>query len=919
MMDSLPAHDGRPLWLRLLLVVLPLAGGVPLLLARTGFVGQTIGVALIGIAIYGLWPQLLLLARQRLGDSEQSRLLRWLPVIAIVGVAAALLAPALLGMMPQSQDHPVHLTRAWHFVSEMLAKGRLSGWSDLWFAGWPAGEDYPPGADYWIASLYLITFGALGWETTYGLAFLAMFAFAGVSVYAFGRTYFGRGAGLIAALFLLLDRGQYREGGWSYTVWWGVWPQILATAFVFLSLAALDRVIVRARARDFALGAFLVGMAVLSHPVAVIYYGLAVPIYFIARCLGREQPAGQVLARGIAVFVLGALLAAFWILPFSAKGAWMAKYGDLWQSLAAMADGLWKGTLFENVTPPLVWLGVIGGVLAAWRRSSAGIFLAIYAALTLFISSSTAFQELNLLGLSPSFGQVQFQRLAIPAKVCLFLLAGYSLQQLFTGNSTASAESARFNWKRYGLACLLILVASPFVVPLGRVWGKTYGGDLGRPKTRKDIPQWHDYQAFLRWSKELRQNEKEFYRMAYVRPYNDHFFAAAPVFNQTPAYKVGFTPCTNFIHKPDTADAELYRVLSVKYVVSLGQPGGRDLELVQRFGQIFVHRFKGYQPTRFTLEGGGEAEVLQFDPERIRLKVKNAASGSRLILHVANYPNWRATQDGERLEIETGSLGKHNIFISVPARDGTIEFTYGWPAINAIGATLSWIALAFLALFGVCRYRPHLAEQLKRRFSPWAERAQRHGVVLTCALLVIGPGGLFLSKKLAGKGQQGDTQLERSLVDRLESASVWIERNGAKEACRWQRGRWQCSDRSWNYVGPVSYRLDDQFRRCAWAHPVEGAKLIIEFSNVQLKRAVVGYHGVLDQAVQGFPGGAPVTLAIEVGDQLRQQFSSPNRKGWNRWSVDTAALIGKAGKVRLTISTDRAAGRHYCFDLAVER
>jgi hypothetical protein len=37
-----------------------------------------------------------------------------------------------------------------------------------------------------------------------------------------------------AAVFFLLDRGQYREGGWNYTIWWGVWPQVLSTGFTFL-------------------------------------------------------------------------------------------------------------------------------------------------------------------------------------------------------------------------------------------------------------------------------------------------------------------------------------------------------------------------------------------------------------------------------------------------------------------------------------------------------------------------------------------------------------------------------------------------------------------------------------------------------------------------------------------------------------
>ncbi|MFH1131477.1 MAG: hypothetical protein V1754_09085 [Pseudomonadota bacterium] len=904
-------QDPRPIWLRVLLVVLPTAIALLFLLTNFGYIWQILGFAFLGIALYSLIPQV----TQSLTWQKQILERRWvqqfvLPLILFI-VAAGILSPLLIGLMPQSQDHPVHLTRAWHFVTEILAKGQLSGWSDFWFAGWPAGEDYPPGGDYWISSVYLATFGLLGWEASYALAFLALYAFSAIAVYAFGKIYWGRTAGFLAALFFLLDRGIYREGGWTYSVWWGVWPQTLATAYAFFCFATLDRVIERGRPRDFAISALLAGLSIITHPICVIYYGLGIPIFLVARILSKDEKSGKVIARILGVFALGGALAAFWILPFSAKSAWMAKYGELWKSVPSMISGLWQGNIFGNVTPPVVWLGVMGAALAAWRRNFAGIFATIFACVLLFLSSSTAFQELDLMKISSSFGQIQFQRLSIPTKILFFLLAGYALQVAFT-----AAQKREFRWRNYALGCVMLVAIAPFMEPALTQWASPYGGDIGHPKTRKNIPQWEGYKEFLTWSKDLRTKEKEFYRIAYVGSYNDHFFAAAPVYNKTPAYKAGFTPCTNFIHKPDIEDHDLFRRLSVKYVVSLGAHGGTDLVHEKRFGQINVYRFSGYSPQRYTLEGPGQVTVEEFETEKIRLRLSETGKLSRLFLHVANYPNWRAWQNGKKVPIETGALSKHEIFISVPAQDGILEFKYTWPAINIIGTIFSWIALGIFGLMIACRFRPNLATVLKTRLLPIGKWAERFGLLIGLAILLV----VVLGSALKSSIKKPDPLLKDSLVEKIDRAQVEMLSGNSATPCRWERsGRWQCSDKTWNYVGPVSHRIDGQFRRCLWAHPAQGEKLRIKFPGITLGHAIVGHHGLLDQAVQSFQGGAPVTLEVAINGENPNTFVRHNSQAWELWQVDTAAMAGRVAELSFTVSTTNAAGRHYCIDAAVKK
>jgi hypothetical protein len=558
------------------------------------------------------------------------RLRRAFPYLVLGLVCTFLLWPCLVGLMPVSHDHPVHLTRAWHFVTQNLAEGRLSGWSDLWLAGWPSGEDYPPGSDWWIAGFFLGTFGMLGWEASYAIAFFAMYAVTAIAFFVFGRAYFGRAAGLLAGLFFLLDRGAYREGGWTFTVEWGVWPQVLSLAFTLLSLAVLDKVVRQARPRDFALCAAFTAFALLSHPVALLLFALGLPVYVAVRGLGLDEDPGRVIVRSLGAIALGGTIAAFWLLPFSAKADWMVSHGRLWKSVEEMAAGIWSGAVFGNVAPVLVWLGVLGAAVAVLRRHWAGIFLAVLMAGLLFLASSTAFVELDLLDLSQAFGQVTYKRLALPIKACLFLLAGFTLQVLF---SRASGNRPAFSWRRYAIVGLVSLAAAPFVPAMVRSWNRDNGEGLGQLLTQQDIPYWEDYRQFLRWSADLEKRESDFYRIAYVAPRHDHFFLGAPVYNGTPLYKTGFTPAVMFKHRPEATDRDLLEHLSVKWIVSLQDLSEESYRFERRFGVITVYRFQDYDPQRYTLQGPGRVEVLAFEPadEEIRLRVSGADASSKLI------------------------------------------------------------------------------------------------------------------------------------------------------------------------------------------------------------------------------------------------------------------------------------------------
>ncbi|MBZ5712772.1 hypothetical protein [Nannocystis pusilla] len=230
------------------------------------------------------------------------RSLRAWPFVLVTALGLGLLWPVPAGVMPLSADHTVHLTRAWLY-GQQLASGHLVGWSPTWFFGFPLGELYPPLGDLLVIAVRVVTLGLLEWSQAYALAFTLVFLLQGWALLRCGRALgLGPLAGLVAAALALLDAGAYREGGWVYTVTYGVWPQALATSLAWLALAELA---LAARVREgmspgthhrhLALAALAAAGALLAHPMSLPMLALAAPLWLITvglRGAGRaESPA----------------------------------------------------------------------------------------------------------------------------------------------------------------------------------------------------------------------------------------------------------------------------------------------------------------------------------------------------------------------------------------------------------------------------------------------------------------------------------------------------------------------------------------------------------------------------------------------------------------------------------------------------
>jgi hypothetical protein len=150
--------------------------------------------------------------------------------------------------------------------------------------------------------------------------------------------------------------------------------------------------------------------------------------------------------------------------------------------------------------------------------------------------------------------------------------------------------------------------------------------------------------------------------------------------------------------------------------VSLAEwPKRPDLQLVRRFGDVWVYSVEAGKAPPVSIEGPGKVEVLAFEDERVAVRVTGAGPGSTIDYPIAYFYPWRAYRDGRELPISMHGVlpGVRKILMSVEARDGVTELKYvrpPWERAANWASLLGWIACVGFA--GVMLVR-RLAARLK--------------------------------------------------------------------------------------------------------------------------------------------------------------------------------------------------------------
>jgi hypothetical protein len=880
------------------------------------------------------------------------------PLLLLLGLVL-LYHPLLAGRMPWQADHTVHQWKAWLLSEQLLPSGRLMGWTHQSGAGYPAEVLYPPLGDLWMATVRYATFKALSWEATYALGFFGVLAFCTGAFYHLGRRLFGPVAGLAAALFVLTDMGGFREGGYIFTVRYGVWPLQLGITLGFLALLKFHDLLRTPGWRHLLRCGLVLGAALLAHPVTLIFFLVALPLYALLRWLRSGPESTPMVGKALAGVALGVGLAAFWLLPFFGKAsAFSAHVTNQWKSIADIADGVIAANLWRNAWSWPLILGGLGGVVALRERRPVATYLFALSALFLVAGSLTTYNELGVANWIASARFVQFQRFVIFVKLAWFLLAGYLLQRVLCGIPPAAEDAMpadaaareaprggvdapeRSVWRRAGVLITVCLLAAPFVLPVTWKLMESRVLPVG-PLTSVKGTFLRDFRALLgRVCRARKDPGAGFFRLGYLSGFNDHEMAGGATYCDVPEVKLSFIPSETFKYRAYLSPAavprskEDYRALNVRFLLVNGtRPAPSWARQVARRGRLALYEVPDYRPERYSVlrriapKGGGSRYErvdpatlglkTRFTDEEISIRARDVPPDHFLVLHVAHFANWRARRGGTELKIRAydGLAPKVKGLMMVPLKAGVTRFSYESLWVDHLSRLLSVATVLLMIFIAVARRRPRLAEPVVERLAPWVKRLRRParwaalGAVVLAALLLLAKGVGVVSR------QPGP----RSLTHELSDANVSVRlRNGRVKQCTtFQMGRWICGKgRRW--VGPVAEEWNLLNRFGLWAHPDEHGTLVISFPRQKLGRALEIHYGVL----QSGGVGAPVTLDVFLGDKAVGQVRWPRTRGRPGWAgrpltIDTRAQKGRRVTVRFEVSTTHIGGRHFAFDARI--
>ncbi len=870
--------------------------------------------------------------------------------LVLIGLTLVLYHPLLQGFMPLSGDHTVHQYKAYITAEHMIPSGRLMGWSMFSGAGYPAGQLYPILGELWVSLIRYATFKSLSWEATYAIAFLGVLLFLHLAPYYIGRKLYGPVAGLLFGLFVMTDMGGFREGGFIFTIYYGVWPLAVGVTF---SLLALERLInLKDGLKGMVSYSLMVMFALLSHPISLIFLFIAVPVYAFYMHFRHNKPG--LWFKGFAGAALGAGLAAFWFLPYLMLASdFSASVSNLWKPLPEAARAFVSGGFYEGAWPWALVTGTLG--LIAWvaDRRPAGVFLAALAAILVTAASLTVYGGTGVENWLGPIRHMQFQRFVIFIKMLLFLAGGALVQRLFIGigpgkDGEESPPLLRMPKSRpvretdetlSGLLKLRLrqavpcLVLAPLTIPLlMALWSERFApvSDIQTRKTRAGSTE--DLERLL---KEIEVREKArgtddsnssgkrpFFRVAYWTDFNDHSLAAGPVMSGLPQVKCSFIPSETFKYLANPSPSQVprtakdFEVLNVKYIIAVKRLPYTmiDSPPLARSGPLTLYEFPGYRGEHATLLGPGTVETVRFSDEEIRLRVSGVEPGTPLVLHTAHFANWRAMQGGKRLKISPYDELAPNVpgLMKVQVSDGEVVFSYSRGMLGVFSKLITFLSLLLCASIVLVR-RKNVRALAGWKKLETIERKYHRKLVVAGTVLLLSIPVLFLIKWMRSPEIPKDG---RSLTWDLDRAEVYIRHDdGSRKRCRFfVDGRFLCGTKSYQYVGPVSEEWGLKNRRGLWAHPHPGGVLVIEYPDTLIGEGLSLEWGLL----QSSAGGAGVVQMQVLIDDHRLTNIKHSNTGWSGPRVlPTEKWKGKKKTVRFEISAGDISARHFAFDARI--
>jgi len=294
----------------------------------------------------------------------------WITFVIVAGSVIFTLAqlhPNLLfsNTTPTGGDMGAHVWGPAYLRDHILPHWRLSGWAPDWYAGFPMYQFYMV-----IPALAVVLVNIV---LPYGLA-LKLVSISGVLSLPIAVWAFGKLSGLrfpLPAMFsamsviFLFDESFTIYGGNIASTMAGEFSFSIALSLAFVYFGVLARGLRTGKHR--ALAAVLLALCVLCHLIVAIFAATGTVVWFL---LYLDRRRFKWLATMVPV---GALLTAFWVLPFFLRRHYLTDMGYE------------RRTDYVNMLFPFTWkwdavlfaLGALGLIASVMKRRRTGVWLGL--------------------------------------------------------------------------------------------------------------------------------------------------------------------------------------------------------------------------------------------------------------------------------------------------------------------------------------------------------------------------------------------------------------------------------------------------------------------------------------------------------------------------------------------------------------
>ncbi len=771
---------------------------------------------------------------------------------------------------PIQGDHPAHLANAWHTKRAIFEHGSLFTWTPEMFAGYPTNHLYPVGPDLWVVGWWCATFGALDFGQSYNLSLFALLSLNSWAAFALGRRLFGTRAGLVAGVLVLLDPGQGRSGGWTWSMHQGVWPNTLSMTFFLVGLERMLAFVEAPSRWRFCAVSFALAAGFVMHPMSLLFAAVLVAGLALVIAFSTNESRARWLGALAAVPTAG-LLAAFWWVPFlTSRHEALDELGAWWHPASELGGRILEGSWIAGTTPLLATLGLVGAVLA-WRAAEPRTRLLVgLVFIPAAVFNSSTIDAFRLSWVLSGIEGIQFLRMAIWIRPLLLVLAAFAIVEAWKTITKQSGTSAS-GWRQVMLS-----------IVLGVAFGGVAQGALEKAvstdslRTMQRPNSWGDPGARAKLVGALNALDLEPWErigIMWDRGRNRPLYL-------TPELDHGWTkmergqPAAIFEHRVVGKSSSAQDWLNLAYIVRDREIRNRDWEEVENFGGIRVFRRKGGSTKPATVLGSGNVTVDSFEHDRVVLTGSSDAAGE-LVLHISEFSRWRAMRDGKELTIEPHAVRgiAQSGFMKVPFGPGETTFEFSPSAADRAGHATSFFTLLLLLLFGAGRLQR--LEVLVARL-PTDALVDRAPALLTAAAVASLGVGFALS--FVEPPLNADDEVVTSFLN-LRGAKVT---QGSRQ-CRWIAGEVRCPAGS---VSMDPQRIDAKSQlRCV---TIEGTRQAeIRYEDAAIGSRLVGYHGIPYLSEPG----TKYTLEVLVGGR-RVYFGRSSRPArMRRFEVPTTAGV----------------------------